>query len=189
MRAKNFQEYRGIFSYLNDRIRQNGVFNAAGKVIKYARRYFIIARIIRYTSFIVAIIETSAILLILSAILLLSIPTILIYTAITMLSGSGKRKEYNLKLSPLFDGTRNIMFIYTEHGYYNRKSSFLRGMANDFKNRGYTVFVVSCAPFHDHFNTAKEIGEDLYVIKLGYFYYIKKRFLSKLDSTKQTYIS
>lgn len=189
MHQKGFQEYKGIISYLGDRIRQNGVFSAVSRILKYARRYFFITRIIKYLSFIIAIVETSAIMIILAAILVIVIPIMLILTGIAALIGIRKRKEFNVILSPLFDGKRNIMFIYTEQGYYNKKSTFLRGMARDFKERGYAVFVVSSNPIHDRFTTATEIDDGLYIIKLGYFYGIKKRFLKNFDTSKLTYIS
>lgn len=81
------------------------------------------------------------------------------------------------------------MFIYTERGYFDKRSQFLRGMAKDFEAQGYYVFVVSTSLFRDHFTTAKKIDDGLWVIKLNYFYNIKRKFLKNYDSSKLTYIS
>ncbi len=189
MQYKGFQEHRGIFGYLSDHVKRNGVFMTANKVVKYARRYIFISRIIKYMSLIIAIIETSAILVALTVVLLAAIPIMLVVSGIVTIIGLHKRKECNRELKKLFAKDKELMFIYTEHGYNDKHSKFLRGMAKDFKEQGYAVFVVSSSVFRDRFTTGKKIEEDLWVIKLNYFYSIKKRFIKNYDNDKLTYIS
>ena len=189
MNHKGFQDYGNIFTFFTDRIKSNGVFSRAGRLVKYTRRYFFFSRLIKYMSTVIAFIETSATLVILSTVLLVSIPVTFLILGAGWLVGLYHNRKFDPTAERMLEGDGKVMFIFSARGFNSKKSGFLRGMAADFANDGYTVFVVSDAPFCDRFITASEKSDSLCVIKLNYFYRMKKKYLSMLDQSRLTYIS
>jgi len=189
MGHKGFQEYGNIFSYFIDLVKTNGVFTRANKIMKYTRRYFFISRIIKYMSLIITFIETSAILVVISTVILVSIPVTLVSLGIVSLFEKRHHKKYDVDIEHMINHHDKIMFIYASRGFYSKKSSFLRGMSKDFADQGYMVFVVSNSLLNDRFSTARKIDDSVTLIKLNYFYHIKKKFLNDIDKSRLTFIS
>ena len=185
---KGFQDYGNIFTFYTDALRHNVLFTRANKLMRYARGYFLISKLIKYTSVAVAFVETSATLIVISSVLLALIPLFILTAAVLTVVSLSQFKRYDGELEPIFAKGGNIMFIYTGRGYSNKRAAFLRGMANGFADGGYTVFVVSRPIFRDGTGGTKKIRDGLWVVKLNYFYIMKRRFLKGADKSKMTFI-
>ena len=189
MNHKEFQDYGNIFSFATDKIKSNGVFARANRLMKYTRRYFFISRLIKYMSTIIAFIETSATLVVLSTVLLISIPVTCLILAVVSLWGFYRYRSFNPRMGELISKSQKIMFIYAPHGYGSKKAAFMRGMARDFTKRGYTVFIVSNSLLTDRFSAARQVGERLWILKLNYFYTVKKKFLTDAPDSNLVFVS
>ena len=186
---KGFQDYKTIFGFYGDVIKRNGAFSRANRLMKYARSYMLISRLIKYMSMIISFIETSAVLIILSSVLLVLVPVFLVTVGVFSLFSLIQFRTFGRELAPILNGSEKVMFIFSSRGWGSKRSSFLRGMSRDFKDQGYTVFVVSRPLFKDGVNAAAKIEDGLWMIKLNYFYIIKRKFLKNFDNTKLIYIS
>lgn len=192
MAHKGFQEYGNAFSYFFGRIAQNGIIRRANSVMKRARWGLlisrIIARVIKYASFIIAFIETSAVTVVIAATLIVTVPIAAVTMAfISLLSLYTVRKE-RAGIEKMFEGDSKIMFIFAERGFGGKRSAFTEGMARDFAKNGFNVFVVSRPVLKDCV-TAQKIDENLWVLKLNSFYIIRRKYLKKADPSKLIFIS
>lgn len=179
----NYNKYNSLLSYRYGQLKGNGLWNIAVRTVKYTRRYFLISRIIRYASYIIAAIETSAVLIITISALIILLPIALIALGITITAAASQYKRYNLKIkNDLKD--RKVIIIDAKKGYFGRKQSYLNNMARCFCNEGYTVLVISRSFRYDRFLVARKASDRIWVIKLNYFFILKKN----LNSNDTTYI-
>ena len=182
---KQFNSYKTVWGYTLGRIRSNSLFSTSYRIYRYARGYLIISRIIRYAAAIITVIETSATMIVIFGALLIVIPLSLAAYGIMHLCGTlaharrRDRPEYYIR-----EGDK-VMFILAGKPYSSKRSVYLRFMAKDFADRGYHVFVVSRYVFRDGMRSVCKKGRRLYVVKLYYFYSMKKRLIAK----DVTYIS
>ncbi len=178
----NYDKYKSLLSYGYGQLKKNGLWNLATRTIRYARRYFFISRLIRYASYIIAAIETSAVLLVLFSALIVLLPLALILLGITAALSTSQYKKYNdLIVSDIAD--RGVVIIDAKKGYFKRRA-YLNNMARCFRNEGYTVLVISRSFKNDRFLVARKAEDNIWVLKLNYFFYLKK----KLKTDDLTYI-
>lgn len=174
-----------MWGYTLGRIRSNSLFSTSLRLYRYARGYLIISRIIRYAAAIITFIETSATMIVIFGALLIAVPLLLASYAVLRLCGTiaharrRDRPEYYIREND------KVMFILAEKPYSSKRSKYLRFMAKDFADRGYRVFVVSRYIFRDGMRSVSKKGRRLYVVKLFYYYSMKKRLISE----DVTYIS
>ncbi len=171
-----YDKYKSLMSYRYGQLKENGLWNIAMRTVKYTRRYFLISRLIRYASYIIAIIETSATLIVLFTALVIAIPILLISFLITALLSVSQCRRYNSKVYADIISADKIAVIDAKKGYYRKKQAYLNRMAKCFRDEGYTVFVVSHSFRNDRFLVARHEGERLWIIKLHYLFIIKKKF-------------
>lgn len=184
----NFYSRSGsIFSYWYNRIKNIGAVTLILRAAKYIKRYLLITRLIKIAAVILAIIETSAVLILAATGVILMLPFLLAAFIITAISGKRGYGKYNPLIKAAIDKAEKIVFIEAKKGFFRKRHSYLRIMCQCFQNEGYTVFVVSGSLGYDRFLSARRIDEKIWVIKLNYYYHIKKKYLKNKDQ-KLTYI-
>ncbi len=144
------------------------------RAVRYARRYFLISRLIRYTSYIIAAVETSAVLLVVLSALVILLPVALIFLGITVALSTSQYKRYTRLISEDIKDQK-IVVIDAKKGYFRKKQAYLNNMAKCFRNEGYTVLVISHCFTADRFLVARNAEEKIWVLKLNYFFILKKR--------------
>ena len=169
-----YDKYKTLLSYRYGQLRKNGLWNIAMRTIRYTRRYFLISRLIRYASYIIAAIETSAVLLITFSALIVLLPIILIGFGISVVLSISQYKKYN-KLISKDIASKRIVIIDAKKGYFRQKQTYLNNMAECFHREGYTVLVISHSFLRDRFLVAKRAQEGIWVIKLNYYFILKKQ--------------
>lgn len=182
-----YDKYNNVLSYRFGQIKNNGTWNTIIRITRYARRYIFISRLIRYTSAVIAFIETSAILVIALTVILAALPFLAVSFLFTVLFSISKQKKYNPIIEKETEEADKIVFIDAPKGFYRKKAAYLNRMAETFHTEGYTVFVISHSYVTDRFTTARKAADGIWVIKLSYYFIIKKRFL-KGKEDKLTYI-
>ncbi|MBQ4561807.1 MAG: hypothetical protein IJA55_05750 [Clostridia bacterium] len=169
-----YDKYKTLLSYRYGQLKENGLWNIAMRTIRYTRRYFLISRLIRYASYIIAAIETSAVLIIVFSALLILLPIALVLFGITVALSTSQYKKYNRLISEDIKN-KKIVVIDAKKGYFRRKQAYLNNMARCFRDEGYTVFVISRLFTADRFLVAKKAENNIWILKLNYFFILKKR--------------
>lgn len=168
-----YDKYKSLLSYRYGQLKKNGLWNIALRTVRYTRRYFLISRLIRFVSYIIAAIETSAVLLVVLSALLVLLPVIIIIFGIIVIFSTTKYKKYSNLISE-DTNNRKIVVIDAKKGYFGR-SAYLNNMAKCFKNEGYTVLVISRSFRNDRFLVTKKAENNIWVLKLNFFFILKKK--------------
>ncbi len=169
-----YDDYKSLLSYRLGQLKKNGLWNIAVRTVRYTRRYFLISRLIRYASYIIAAIETSAVLIVVFSALVILLPIALILFGITVVLSTSQYKKYNrLIYEDLKD--KRIVVIDAKKGYFRKKQTYLNNMSKCFRNEGYTVLVISRTFTCDRFLVAKKAEDNIWVLKLNYFFILKKQ--------------
>lgn len=168
-----YDKYKTLLSYRYGQLKENGLWNIAMRTIRYTRRYFLISRLIRYASYVIAALETSAVLLVVFSALLVLLPVALIVFGVTVILSTSQYKKYNRAISEDIEGRRTVV-ITAKKGYFRPKQAYLNNMAKCFRNEGYTVLVISRSFKNDRFLVARKAEDKIWVLKLNYFFIIKK---------------
>lgn len=172
------EKHNNYISYRYGQLKETGLWNTLKRMIGYFRKYFLISRIIRYTAYIIAVIETSATLIIFASVLLITLPIGFILFGITSLIAVLRYKKQEPIISKEIAKAEKLIFINAPKGYNRKKPAYLNRMAKCFRNEGYMVFVISGSFISDTFITARKIEDGLWVIKLNYYFVMKKKLLS-----------
>ena len=177
-----YDKYTSLLSYRLGQLKENGLWNIAMRAVRYTRRYFLISRLIRYASYIIAALETSAVLLVIFSVLLVLLPIALIIFGITVILSTSQYKKYTKLISEDMTDAKTVV-IDAKKGYFGRRA-YLNNMARCFRTEGYTVLVISRSFKHDRFLVARKADDNIWVLKLNYFFILKK----KLNTNDITYI-
>lgn len=177
LKAHKYDNYNNIVSYWYGNIKENGFFNLVLRASKYTRRYFFISKIIKYAAAVIAFIETSATLVVVFTALVIMIPVSLLTMLVTAIINIFQYKKLNPEIAYDIEKSDKIIFIDAKKGYNRKRKHYLNHMAESFICEGYTVFVISHSLFSDRFTAARKEGESLWVVKLNYFFVIKRLFL------------
>lgn len=183
----NYNNSSNILSYWYSQIKTKGIWSFISKAAKHLRRFLFISRLIRYATLVIAVIETSATLVLVATGFLIALPITIISLGVTAVIGMFAFRKYNPTIEKEINEAEKIVFIEAKKGFYRKKTAYLNRMALTFRNEGYTVFVVSHSFAADRFLSARKAGDHLWVIRLNYYYAIKKKFLKDIDD-KLTYI-
>ena len=160
-----------LFSFYYSRVRRTTVWSLADRIIKYSRRFLFITRIVRYAAVIVSIIETSAMLILISTLILTVLP-ILTVGFIVMLTAesivTNKRlRELDLRLD------REEIYVFAGVGEYGE--AYARSLSEV-----AAVYIVA-NPLKHRFIAAKADGGIIYVSK-SFFLRLRRNYF---DSTPE----
>lgn len=179
----SLERYEDYFRYKYNMIKSTDLWDSAGRIIAYSRRSLFIARLFRYSSMIVAFIETSAVLVITASVLLFLLPVTLALAIILMTVDSINAKKSNLAI---FEKAQNktILFFVAQDGYRANRNSYFDVMVRDFSmSEKYFVIVISKSLRDGLFITSQTAG-NLTIIRETYFFRLK-RYLNKMKFDKK----
>ncbi|MBQ7821190.1 MAG: hypothetical protein IJ391_02795 [Clostridia bacterium] len=181
----SIERYASYFKYKYSLIKSTDVWNTAERVIAYSRRSLFIARLIRYSAIIIAIIETSAVFLLCATVFAVIIPVTLLIAIILILIVTVTGKKYNEQLLPLFNDKR-IIFILAQKGYKRSQNTYFAHMVRELANDGnYYVIVISRSISDGLFFSARLERENLAVIRESYFFKLRRAIRKAgIDSSK-----
>lgn len=139
----HIERYTNYLSYKYNLLKNTNVWNTAEKIYSYSRRSFFIAKIFRYSSAVIAFVETSAVFLVCGAALLLLIPLTLLLTLVFVIIDAQNGKRLNKLIVPKLKGKR-IIFLIAKNGFSIKRGAYFDNMAIDLaKNQDNFVIVVS----------------------------------------------
>ena len=187
MSKYKYNNANNIFSYSYNRARSTGLWNTLKRISRHVRRYLFISRLIKIMTFIIALIETSATLVIAATAVVIAVPIAVLSIAVTAILSLIKFKKHDPAIKRDIDSADKIVFIEARKGYFRNKTAYLHRMARCFRDEGYTVFIVSHSYRVDRFLSARMPEERIWVIHLNYYYNIKRKLLKNKED-KLTYI-
>ena len=187
MNKHGYCNYNNIFSYYYNNIKSTGLWNTLLKISKFTKSYFFISRLVKYAAVVVAFIETSASLIIASAVLLVLIPIVCVSSFVTYISCLRQYKKVNPVMQKVVDNSKKLVFIDAKKGYFRKETHYINNMAKQFRDEGNTVFVVSHSLLHDRFVSVRKAEKGIWVVKMNYYFTLKRKILSNCDK-KTTYI-
>lgn len=186
---KHFNDYKSVFGYTVGRLKANSLLNSFYRIYRYARSYLLISRIIRILATVLTIIEASATLIVIGVMLALLVPLSFIALEIFHIIGLASAKRKGLIPKNLIHDNSKIMFIISEKHYSSKKAVYQKYMSDCFSESGYTVFIINKNFFIGGVSTIKHLRPNLYEIKIGYFYYLKRYINKNKIKADITYIS
>ncbi len=179
--------YESYFKYKYNSLKSTAVWSTAGRVFTYSRRSLLVARLLRYASIIIAFVETSAVFLLFSTILLIALPaTLLIGLILIVVDAVSGKKNKDKVLSAVND--KKILILIAHKGYRKNRSTYFDSMVREYAKDGrYCVIVVSKSLIDGPFLTAKFQSKNLIIIRESYFFRLK-RAINKAELYKEKVI-
>jgi len=166
--------YESYFKYKYNSLKSTAVWSTAGRVFTYSRRSLFVAKLLRYASIIIAFVETSAVFLLFSTILLIALPAMLLLGLILMIVDviSGKKNNDKI-LTAVRD--KKILILIAHKGYRKNRNTYFDSMVREYAKEGrYCVIVVSKSLVDGPFLTAKFHSKNLVMIRESYFFRFKR---------------
>ena len=162
-------QYNTLIAYLLARLRSTTLYATLDRILKYGRRFLFVSRILKYIGIAAAIIETSAVLILTAAAVIVLIPIMAAILAIFFVSDviiSGRI----LKSKSLADYlSRERIYVILCAGRFGE--DFAKKLANE----GAAVFLVTADP-KKQFISAKD-RDGVYYIRHAFFFRLKRKIL------------
>lgn len=160
-----------FIAYIIAKLRSTSVWSLADRIIKYARRFMLVGRILRYISIAFTVIETSAVLILSAAVIAVLLPIMFIalvsfYIAEIIIGGRIMRSREMCGML-----SRKQIYIISQAG------DFGEGLAVELSRGGAAVFVIT-ASLNKRFISAEQIN-GVYYIRHAFFFRLKRRMLEK----------
>lgn len=188
MNTLNTNEYFKFDSYtafLANKLRQGAVWQVFCSVLEKIRKYTFISGAIKVFAFIVALLEKSAILLLLASIIFLTLPVLFFAVVMYLVLCIVMNAHWNKKIRNWITAGETVTVFITKERLFstNGDKMFLRTAKLEASKGSGTVIIV-CA---DSFISAKWHSENILAVKENYFFSIKKKIIEK-NSLLSTYI-
>ncbi len=188
MRKINDSQYFDTKTYIGfiaKKITGGQAWKTAVSVFEKIRKYTFVSSVIRVTAFTVALLEKSAVLLLLAVAVLLSLPVIiaaaLLYLSVCKIS----QLKWNKKIENwLTAGEMITVFITNTKAFSTHSNSLYIRHAKTLSNSPKNRVLVVCS---DPFPCAKWYAENILAVKENYFFVLKRKFIEKSKS-KSTFI-
>ena len=172
-------KYKTFISYLAAKIRSTGFWSAADRTFKYARRFLFFTRIFRYIRITVSIIEASAALIALTALIIALVPIALLFligfTIAELVIGNRILRSELLRQAL----DHKSIYIISQAGYFGK------GFAKELSESGSAVFIITSALDGKFISLTERDG--VYYIRHAFFFRLKRKKLTKLNE-KITYL-
>lgn len=169
--------YANYFKYKYNDIKSTDIYNRAERIFAYSRTSLFIARIFRYASVIIAIIETSAVFLLCATIVLIAVPVTVAAALILALFDLIGAKKFNEAIIPKLKD-KKIVFLISDKGYRSEKRGkntyfdrMTRELAADPER---FIIVVTKSIRNGRFLTAKFAADNIAVIRETYFFRLRR---------------
>lgn len=158
-------------------IKETGLWNLFKRTYRYLNKYFLISRIIRYSAYAIAIIEASAILILIFGAIITLLPILALILFVRFLVYRCKNVRYDKQISEDVLASSHVVFIKPKNQLSVKKSEYLYKMGACFCEEGYTVVIISGRLFEP----TRPIRNGIWLISQEYYYSLKKQILTNQD--------
>lgn len=170
------------FSYLTGFIRSSSPYRIWNRVLRYSRRFRLLSGALRMSARVVAIIETSAVLLLFASVAIVLVPVLLVLALIGIFAAMFENKKTQRQLTDAI--SRNILYVFfpVRRSQIREDSFFLSGLRELSRRENCTVLAVSPSVFSyggAPFLSSKKLDDNLYLIRRHFFFRLRKSFKSR----------
>ena len=170
----DFLKYNTFVSYLLAFLRSTSLYAMASRVMKYAKRFWFVTRIIKYVSVAAAIIETSAFLVAFAAVLTVTVPILVVLlTAITVADIIISEKLLRCRYFAEYIQDKHICVFLANSGRNDRFPAMLT-------EKNMAVFIVTADPAKRFISYRYQNG--IYYIRHALFFRLKRRRFNKSNN-------
>lgn len=168
-----------LLTFLVGAVRKNTFVGVARRAFAHFRRFFLIGRIIRYIRIAASVIEASAALIFITAVILALIPPTLLALAGFAIADRviGTRALRSRELAAYLTRDRIVIM--------DGAAAFGEGFAAELARSGTAVFIVTADPSRRFVSAVRKNG--VYYIRHAFYFRLKRKFLSK-HSDRITYL-
>ena len=172
-------KYKTFISYAAAKIRSTSIWNTADRTFKYTRRFLFLTRIFRYIRTAVNIIEASAALIAVTALVIVLVPITIFFligfAIADFIIGTRILRGETLQKALGCDS----IYIISKAGNFGE--SFARELSKD----GATVFIITSALDRKFISLTESGG--IYYIRHAFFFRLKRKKFTELNE-KITYL-
>ena len=175
--------------YIYSTLRGSSLYRVWMRLLTYFRRFRLASAILRISTSLVTIIETSALLLVAATVFVIVLPALLLMTVIISITSLICGIRLNRRLSETLGGKRIYVFLPPAQGEVKPRSvlhATLSQLASDPQN---AVFAISPHYFSSkfiedstHFFIFKQTPEGVCCIRKYYFFLLRRSVLDKTDT-------
>lgn len=162
MNEKNPDNFGSLKEYVKTRIRGTSFSGAVIKVYKYIRRSLFVSRIIRFISYAIFIIQTSAVLIAAFSVFVILIPVILIALVQAYIFANYKNKKFVSSI--INSGKKSVNIIFDDRNTDYEKNEIPGGEDTIIVNVDLTALIIP----------PRKINKKNYRVNSGCYYIIKK---------------
>lgn len=183
-RNRRMREKRSFLSYAWASVRGSTLYAHWTGFLTYLRRFRTVALVLRVTSFVFAILETGALVILSTVIFVILFPLALALLLGILLAVLIEGRRTNRMLARMTEGKR-VCVLFLQRS----EEAFLRWNACDLAKRGYVVLVLS--PYfvwrkglgnRRFFCTATEVCGRVFLVRRYYFFSLRKRVLDQRET-------
>ncbi len=182
-RGNDYISSQSYVGYIVKRIRRGGTWNLISSVAGYIKKASLISAIVRVSGIIFALLEKSALLLLVFSSLVILLPAIAVTGIITGVACLVKYALYHKKITAWLCGCEKII-IYLTSSHTSSNPLFVRCAEIDAKIE-YTKVIILCK---GNFVAFCQYSDNILKIKPDYYFILKSLYLRKM-SKKLIYIA
>ncbi len=188
MKILNTNEYFKFDSYaafLTNKLKCGAIWQTLGSLFDKIRKYTFISGVVKALTFVISLLEKSAILLLLASVLFLTLPVIFAVIAVYLTLCFFVNASWNKKIENWITASETVTVFITKERLFSTNSDkmFLRAAKLKASDDGNPILIV-CS---DIFISAKWYSENILAIKESYFFAVKKKIIEK-NNLNSTYI-
>lgn len=174
--------------YIYRMIRQSSPFRIWTRIMTYFRRFRVVSVILRFSAQIIAIIETSAILLVAATAFLITIPVMLVMLIVALIAALTRGRSLNRQLEHQLKGKHIFIFFPTSSpapGYGSVLHATVEQLCRDSDNMIFVVspHTVSSRVFGQCrlFFMARQPQENVFYIRKFYYFMLRRKLLRDIS--------
>ena len=179
--SNDFLTFTTYRSYIIEKIKRGGIFNAVYSLYKKIRKFTIISAFLRTLTIIIAIVEKSAILLLVFSFFIVLLPAILIIATILSITCVAKYIYLHRSVNQWIKAANQITVFLTAEKVLTASSSplFLRMAEEEAASYDHPVVVLVV----DRFISAKWYSLNILLVRADYFFLLKRFYFSQKNNS------
>ena len=171
----------GYARYLYSAIRESSAYGIWYRGLTYFRRFRLLSTVIRVASWVVTLIQSGAVILLSTVLLVFMLPALILSSAVTAIVALTQGLRLNRLFKSVLQGKTVYLFFPTDHNS-PVTSATIRQLSESESNFIFAVSPYAISPRllgkkHKFFFTALNCGENVYYIRKYYYFMLWNRVL------------
>ncbi len=178
--------------YIYKGIKDSSAYGIWMRILTYFRRFRLASTIIRVSTWIITLVQSSAVFIVSTAIFVVMIPALIVAALAMGIAALTHGASLNRKFASLVQN-KKIYIFFPPASHRAEQYSFIRVTAEQLaENKDNFIFIVSPHFVSSHilgdkrlYMTSKQLSDNIYCIRKHYYFTLRKKVLSSLsDNTR-----